>query len=108
MKTLSKLDLERVAKRAFRVEGSQRWSMHFEVGREGRRSNRESGSKVKLGRVDRILLYDSASLTLCCKVLPRLTVMSYSTDYNINSKPRCLGFEKASGFMLILQTLFNP
>lgn len=33
-------------------------------------------------------------LTLCCKVLPRLTVMSYSADYNINSKPRCFGFRK--------------
>lgn len=66
------------------MEGSQRWSKDF---KKRRRSNR---GKVKLD--NRILLYDSASLTLCCKVLPRLTVMSYSTDYNINLRPRCFGF----------------
>lgn len=43
------------------------------MGRGERRSSQGgSGGKVKLGRVDRKLLYDSASLGLCCKVLPRL------------------------------------
>lgn len=72
------------------MEGSQRWSKDFEGGIEGQTEGVEANSNW----IEVVEYYDviQHQLTLCCKVLPRLTVMSYSTDDNINSKPRCLGF----------------
>ncbi len=94
MKTLSKLDLKRVVRGHLGWRAAKGGARILRGGGKERRSEGGRRGKDKLERVERILFYASASLTLCCKVLPRLTVMSYSTDYNINCKPRCFGFRE--------------
>lgn len=58
MKTLSKLDRGRVVRGRLRVEGSQRWSK--KTGGQRGKKVKQSGGKVKLYGVARIILYDSA------------------------------------------------
>lgn len=50
--------------------------------------------EAKSNTIELIEYFIWPHLTLCCTVLPRLTVMSHSADYNPNFKPRCLGFRK--------------
>lgn len=72
MKTLEQTGSRASGKRTSRVEDSQRWSRGFEVGRVKGRSKRSSTGKGKLDRVDRILLYDSASLTFVPQSSPKV------------------------------------
>lgn len=73
-------DRERERGRAFRVEGSQR---RREAGLEGRRSHQVQRGKVKADGADGVFF--SISL-LRVSVVPRLTVMSPSSDGSLTFK----------------------